>query len=163
MEDHAYTAAHITVLSFEDVVRKRTGTYFGVAPDSQQLATNIVRAVIDDALHPVGGGRHQIVTVEVVSDLRFAVSDDQRHGVDDQGQLRLGFFDSLIDRSRWALAGAAAISTRSTVEVWSDGRGYRQELVGTRPTGDPVLVRGEGCVMCSGKSFAELATVRDLR
>jgi DNA gyrase/topoisomerase IV subunit B len=77
VDREAYTTADITVLSFQDSVRNRTGMYFGVEPHSPDLATNILRGVIDDALHPAGGGAHRTVDIEVTADLRFTVTDDQ--------------------------------------------------------------------------------------
>lgn len=65
MNREAYSAEHITALSFEEAVRKRTGMYFRVAPDSPELPSSILRGVIQDALHPVGGG-HCTVVAEVM-------------------------------------------------------------------------------------------------
>jgi DNA gyrase/topoisomerase IV subunit B len=42
MDREPYTAAHITLLSFEEAVRKRTGMYFAVALDSPDLPTSIL-------------------------------------------------------------------------------------------------------------------------
>lgn len=134
MDREAYTAADITVLSFEESVRKRTGMYFAVAPHSPDLPTNVLRGVIDDALHPAGGDIHHTVEIEVADDLRFTVSDDQPPALDDRGEPRPGFYGSLIDKSRWALAAAAALSIRTHIEVRADGQGWRQELAGTTPT-----------------------------
>lgn len=129
----AYTAADIKVLSFDESVRKRTGMYFAVAPNSPDLPTNIVRGVIDDALHPVGNGPHHTVDIEITTDLRFTVTDDQPPAFDDVGEPMPGFYGSLIDKRRWALAAAAALSSHTLVELRVGGRGWRQELTGVTP------------------------------
>jgi hypothetical protein len=128
----AYSAGHITVLSFEEAVRKRTGMHFRVAPDSPELPSSILRGVIQDALHPAGGG-HCTVVAEVTADLCFTVADDQSLFLSDLGEPEPGFYDALIDKRRWALAGAAALSSRTTIEIKAGGRGWRQELTGVVP------------------------------
>jgi len=140
----AYTAADIKVLSFEDAVRKRTGMYFAVAPNSPDLPTNIVRGVIDDALHPVGNDAHHTVDIEITTDLCFMVTDDQPPAFDDVGEPMPGFYGSLIDKRRWALAAAAALSSHTLVEVRAGGRGWRQELTGATPNSvEPFAAAGE--------------------
>src|SRR5258708_6908071 len=131
MDRKAYTAAHITVLSFEESVHKRTGMYFAVAPDSPDLPTNILLGVIDDALHPVGGVGHCTVYMEVTADLSFTMTDDQAPALDDDAEPEQGFYGSLLARSRWALGAAAAFSSCRLIEVRAGGRGWRQELAGT--------------------------------
>ena len=128
----AYTAADITVLSFEEAVRKRPGMYFRTGPESPDLPTSILLEVVYDALHPADGG-HRQVDVEVTADLRFTVTADQPPDLDDLGEPKPGLYGSLIGKSRWALAAAAALSTRTHIEIWADGRGWRQELTGTIP------------------------------
>jgi hypothetical protein len=132
MDREPYSAAHITVLSFEDSVRKRTGMYFAVGPGSSDLPSNVLRGVIQDALHPVGGG-HRPVVAEVTADLCFTVADDQPLFLSDLGEPEPGFYDSLIDKRRWALAAAAALSSRTLIEIRAGGQGWRQELTGTAP------------------------------
>jgi DNA gyrase/topoisomerase IV subunit B len=78
--------AHITVLSFEDSVRERTGMYFAVAPKGPDLPMNIVRGVIDDALHSARASAHQTVEIEVAGDLRFTVANDQPAALDERGE-----------------------------------------------------------------------------
>jgi hypothetical protein len=144
MDRDDYTAAHITVLSFEEAVRKRTGMYFAVAPDSPDLPASILRCVAEDALHPASGGRHCTVDVEVTADLCFTVTDDQPLSLDDLGEPKPGFYDSLLDRRRWTLAAAAALSSRTLIEVRASGRGWRQELTGTAPARpEPFAAPGE--------------------
>ena len=143
MDRDAYTAAHITLLTFEESVRKHTGMYFGVAPDSPDLPASVLRRVIEDALHPAGGG-HCTVDVEITADLCFTVTDDQPLTLDGLGEPKPGFYDSLLDRRRWALAAAAALSSRTVVEVRVGGRGWRQELTGTAPARpEPFTASGE--------------------
>jgi hypothetical protein len=142
MDREPYRAEHITVLSFEEAVRTRTGMYFAVAPDSPELPSNILRGVIQDALHPVGGG-HCTVVADVTGDLCFTVADDQPLFLSDRGEPEPGFYDALIDKRRWALAGAAALSSRTTIEIRAGGRGWRQELTGVVPV-HPVLFAAPG-------------------
>jgi hypothetical protein len=40
----------------------------------------------------------------------------------------------MIDKTRWALAAVAALSTRTLIEIRAGGRGWRQELTGSIPT-----------------------------
>lgn len=144
MDRKVYTAAEITVLSFEEAVRKRTGMYFAVAPDSPALPTNVLRGVIDDALHPAGGGAHRTVDIEVTADLRFTVTDDQPPDLDGLREPEPGFYGSLLGKRRWALAAAAALSSRTLVEVRAGGRGWRQELTRTTPAlPEPFAAPGE--------------------
>lgn len=143
--DKIYTAADIKVVSFEESVRKRTGMYFAVAPDSPDLPTNIVRGVINDALHPVGDGPHHTVDIEITTDLRFTVSDDQPPACDDAGEPAPGFYGSLIDKRRWALAATAALSSHALVEVRVGGRAWRQEFNGATPSPvEPFTATDEG-------------------
>ncbi|MEV4314911.1 hypothetical protein [Actinocrispum sp. NPDC049592] len=134
MDRRAYTSADIIVVSLQDAVRKRTEMCFGVARDNPDLATNILRAVIDDALHPAGGGAHRMVDIEIVGDLRFTVTDDLPPLLDDLGEPQPGFYDSLLCKRRFALAAAAALSRHTLIEVRAGGRGWRQELTGTTAT-----------------------------
>jgi hypothetical protein len=134
MDRRVYTAADITVLTFEEAVRKRTGMYFAVAPDSQALPTNILQGVIDDALHPADGGGHCTVGVEITGDLRFTVADDQPPALDGFSEPESGCYGSLFSRRRWMLAAAAALSSRTLVEIRAGGRGWRQDLTGTAPS-----------------------------
>ncbi|MGP3919041.1 hypothetical protein [Nonomuraea sp. 10N515B] len=56
---------------------------------------------------------------------------DQQHSWQDSPPL--GYFDSLLGPEWWLLAAIATLCTSTTVEMWSDGRGFRQELAGLRP------------------------------
>ncbi|SOE07494.1 hypothetical protein [Streptomyces sp. Ag109_G2-15] len=44
-----------------------------------------------------------------------------------------GYHGALLGPERWTGAAAAALGTRTVVEVWRDGHGVRQELAGIRP------------------------------
>jgi hypothetical protein len=133
MEQSLYSAEHIKVLCFDDSVRNRPAMYFRVGQQSPDLPTEVLRAVIEDALH-INDGAHQNVSVEIASDLRFTVIDDQDHVTDERGVPQLGFFDSLLDPRRWAPVAAAAVSLHTTIEIWMSGRGFRQQLIGTHPS-----------------------------
>lgn len=135
-----YSAAGIEVLEFDESVRRRPGMYFGVARDNPGLATEVLCGVLGHALHPaarVGPAHTSQVTAEVVGDLAFMVADDRAFALDRDGPARLGYFGSLLGPDRWASAAAAAVSSRTVVEVWRDGVGFRQELAGIRPLTGP--------------------------
>ncbi|SEG77589.1 hypothetical protein SAMN05444920_104507 [Nonomuraea solani] len=122
MRRQIYTAADIKVLSMEDSVRERPAMYFRVAREDPALPTEILRAVLSDALHLMGGD-HAQAGAEITGDLSFTVWDDQPS---EPGA-------GLLDRHRWVQAAAAALSVRTVVEVGE----HRQELAGTTPTGPP--------------------------
>lgn len=118
-------------------VRRRPQGYFLVERGSPELPTEVLRAVTWDALHR-RDGRHGQISVEIGSDLSFTVESDQRPSSDERERLLPEFFGSLLDMfdmERWAPSAAAALSVRTVIEVWLDGHGYRQELVGMDPTG----------------------------
>ena len=75
MDRRAYSAADITVKSFEEVVRQRPGMYFGAESDSPNLPAIILQVVTGDALHAADGS-HRPVDVEVTGDLCFTVTDE---------------------------------------------------------------------------------------
>lgn len=146
MDRKAYAASDITVVSFEEAVRMRPGMYFAAELDSPDLPTNILKCVINDVLHAPGGGHHP-VDVEVTTDMGFTVTDEQPPDLDDLGEPKPGFYGSLIGRTRWALAAAAAFSSHALIEVQAGSHSWRQELTGTAP-GRPVpftpSVRADG-------------------
>ncbi|MFG2646007.1 hypothetical protein ACGFYP_34180 [Streptomyces sp. NPDC048370] len=129
-----YTADQLRVIAFEEDVRARPAMYFRVERDSPELPTEVLQRVVWDALHR-RNGTHGLISVEITSDLSFTVEDDQPHSADEQQRPLPGFYESLLDKDRWAPAAAAALSVRTVIEVWLDHRGYRQELVGAAPTG----------------------------
>jgi hypothetical protein len=65
------------------------------------------------------------------------VADDLVADARDAAWPRLGYYGSLLGPDRWTCAAAAVLSTRTVVEVWRDGRGFRQELSGLRPVEVP--------------------------
>lgn len=72
--------------------------------------------------------------MEISGDLRFAVTDDQLPALDGFCEPESGFYGSLLSQSRWMLAAAAALGSRTLVEIRVGGRGWRQELTGTAPS-----------------------------
>lgn len=127
-----FTVEPLRVVDFVEHVRRRPEGYFLVDQGSPELPTEVLRAVAWDALHR-RDGRHGQISVEIGSDLSFTVESDQRPGADERERLLSGFFGSLLDMfdmQRWAPSAAAALSVRTVIEVWLDGHGYRQELVG---------------------------------
>jgi DNA gyrase/topoisomerase IV subunit B len=136
-----YDAASITILEFEDVVRKRPGMYFGVGKTDSRMATRVLCAVVGHALHPAAAvaPRHVPgVIAEITADLAFSVTDDQADTLTGTDEPVLGHYGSLLTGSRYLSAAAAAVSRQTTVEVWSNGRGFRQRLVGAKPVEPPV-------------------------
>ena len=133
-----YAVASIKVISFEDSVRQRPQMYFGCSRGDPVLVNAVVRAVVGDALYEPFVGRVH-VTLVIESNLRFTVADDSPTiAVGADGVPQLGFFDSLIDRRRWPIAAAAAMSRHTRIEVSVAGRAWRQELVGTSAAGPPL-------------------------
>jgi hypothetical protein len=138
--DHGYSAADITVLTMADSVRKWPGMYFGVGPGDPRLATRVLCAVMGHAFHPaakVAASHTPHVVVDIIANLAFAVTDDQADTLAGPGLPRLGYEGSLLTADRWSSAAAAAVSSRTVVEVWRAGRGFRQTLVGLRPVEPP--------------------------
>lgn len=91
-------------------------------------------------LHPAArvAAPHALrIRAEVSGDLAFAVEDDRADALDGLGSARPGYHGSLLGPERWVSAAAAAVCSRTVVEVWRDGRGLRQELAGLRPLTEP--------------------------
>ncbi|GAA0966294.1 hypothetical protein GCM10009555_007790 [Acrocarpospora macrocephala] len=140
MAGNEYTAADITVLEFDEVVRKRPEMYFGVGLNDPRLPTALLCAVAGHALHPAAGvaREHTLRTViEVFDDLGFTVAMDQVHAWGGADSPALGYYGSLLGPEWWLPAAVAALCESVTVEMWSDGRGFRQELAGIRPLAEP--------------------------
>jgi len=150
MPEGDYSKAHIEVLEFDESVRRRPGMYFGVSLDDLRLPSNVVRRVVDHAVHPaphLAPPHSPIVEVEILDDLSFSITDNQFCTAERCRVPEHGYFGSLLGPDRWTLAAAAAVSRRAVVEVWEDGHGLRQELTGLRPSGPPAPVaapRGRG-------------------
>ncbi|MFJ5274756.1 hypothetical protein [Streptomyces sp. NPDC088358] len=129
-----YTPDQLRVIAFEEHVRARPAMYFRVERDSPELPTEVLQQVVWDALHR-RDGTHGQINIEITSDLSFTVEDDRLHSADEQRRPLPGFYESLLDKDRWAPAAAAALSVCTVIEVWLDGHGYRQELAGAVPAG----------------------------
>ncbi|AUI57321.1 hypothetical protein [Amycolatopsis sp. BJA-103] len=148
MTEGEYSTADIEVLEFDESVRHWPGMFFGVSLDDPRLPTNVVRVGVDHAIHPT---RHlaalhtPVVDVEILGDLFFSITDDQFCAAEGCRVPDSGYFGSLLGPDRWMLAAAAALSRRTTVKVWQDGRGLRQELAGLRPIGQPESFTGPRC------------------
>ncbi|MGC4895370.1 hypothetical protein [Micromonospora sp. DT31] len=103
MTEHDYSAATITVLDFDDSVRKRPGLYFGVGREDPRLATRVLLAVVTHAFHPatrVAASHTPDVVAEITADLAFSVTDDQADVLTGQGLPKLGYYDSLLTSDR---------------------------------------------------------------
>ena len=141
MTTEEYSAANIKVLELDESVRKRPGMYFGFGLGDPRLPTQILTVVVCHAFHPanaVGPDHRPRVVAEVTGALTFTVTDDHAETLPDSGEPALGFRDSLLTVTRWSSAAAAALTTRTVVEIWRDGRGLRQELAGAQPLSPPV-------------------------
>ncbi|MCG5469483.1 hypothetical protein LADH09A_003398 [Micromonospora sp. LAH09] len=129
-----YSAAGITVLEFDESVRRRPGMYFGADP---HLATTVLTAIVIASLHPgpkVAPAGPPDVTAEILGDLAFSITDNWPTGPD--GSVA-GYHGSLLTSYRWVHAAAAAVSTHTTIETWHVGHALQQTLAGLRPTGPP--------------------------
>ncbi|GAA1626489.1 hypothetical protein GCM10009733_024040 [Nonomuraea maheshkhaliensis] len=133
-EAQRYSAADITVLEFDAAVLKRPGMYFGVGLDDPRLPALALSAATRHALHPATrvAEDHSLTSeIVVLGDLCFTVTIDQQHSW--SASPPLGYFDSILGPEWWLLAAIATLCTSTTVEMWSDGRGFRQELAGLHP------------------------------
>ncbi|MEV4539086.1 hypothetical protein AB0J82_35465 [Asanoa sp. NPDC049518] len=147
MTGHRYSPEDITVIDFDDAVRRRPGMYFGASMADPRLATCVLGAVVRDAFHPatrVAASHVPSVVVEITADLAFSVADDQAETLAGRDLPKFGYFGSLLTPVRLASAAAAAVSTETTVEVWRDGRGFRQRLLGLRPAEEPAPFAAPG-------------------
>jgi DNA gyrase/topoisomerase IV subunit B len=140
MTEHDYSSANITVLTTADSVRERPGMYFGVGRGNPDLATQVLCAVVGHAFHPataVAVCHTPHVVVDITADLAFAVTDDQADTLIGDDSPRLGYEGSLLTPNRLSSAAAAAVSSQTLIEVWRDGQGFRQTLIGLRPVEPP--------------------------
>ncbi len=113
--------------------------YFGVGLDSPELPSRAFGQVVGWSLHPatrVAPAHTLRVEAEIRGDLAFSVFDDASDALGVDGVPIIGF-GSLIGPHRWCGWAASAVSSRTVVEVWRDGVGFRQELAVGRPLGDP--------------------------
>ncbi|WP_235783516.1 hypothetical protein [Amycolatopsis orientalis] len=140
MRQSEYSNTDIEVHEFDESVRRWPGMYFDVSLDHPLLPTNVVRFAVDHAIHPaphLAAPHSPVVYVEILGDLSFSITDDQLCRAEGCRVPDNGYFGSLLNPDRWTLAAAAALSRRTTVKVWRDGRGLHQELAGLRPIGPP--------------------------
>ncbi|SCL71869.1 hypothetical protein GA0070606_5862 [Micromonospora citrea] len=143
MTVQGYSAAGIQVVEFDESVRTRPVMYFGAERGDPDLATHVLCAVLAHGLHPaarVAAAHTPQVRAEIIGDLAFVVSDDRADALDPLGSARPGYHGSLLGAGRWVSAAAGAVSSRTVVEVWRDGRGLRQELAGLRPVAVPQVI-----------------------
>ncbi|WP_433311646.1 hypothetical protein ACQP0U_25380 [Micromonospora sp. CA-269861] len=129
-----YSAANITVLEFDESVRRRPGMYLGA---DAHLATTVLTAVVSASLHPgrrVAPTGPPEVDAEILDDLAFSITDNWPTGPDGS---TAGYFGSLLTSYRMVHAAAAVVSTHTTVETWHAGHALRQNLAGLRPTAPP--------------------------
>ncbi|MFH8769551.1 hypothetical protein [Streptomyces sp. NPDC017958] len=141
MTTEQYTAADIKIVEFDEHVRRNPAMSFEVSRDHPGLATRVLCRVLAAGLHPAArlAPDHTLrITAEIHGDLAFAVTDDVPDALDGgTDRPRLGYYGALLGPDRWFSAAAAALSTRTVVEVWRDGHGIRQELEGIRPAEEP--------------------------
>jgi hypothetical protein len=89
------------------------------------------------AAEPFGWSQDPVdVELRVDADLTFTVTDNGDVPCAD-GVPLLDRNGCLLDRRRWALAAAAAVSRRASVEVHAGRRRWRQAMTGTVPDGEP--------------------------
>jgi hypothetical protein len=126
----ASLAAH----SFAEAVRRRPHMVLGLDRDNPALVSSLLAAIVADALADRGVGRPD-VTITIESDLSFAAADtDSTRGLDSSGQPANALYQTLLDRRRWPIAVAAALSTRTVLEVVIAGVAWRQEFKQIDPT-----------------------------
>lgn len=114
--------------------------YFGVGQGDPGLPASVLCAVARHALHPATsvGREHTLRTVvEITGNLSFTMTTDQPHTWEGAGAPALGYYGSLLRAEWWLPAAAAALCERAAVEMWCDGRGFRQDLSGIRPLTAP--------------------------
>ncbi|GAQ53997.1 hypothetical protein [Streptomyces acidiscabies] len=135
-----YDASHITVPSMEEFVLRRPGMHFRVGLRDPRLTGEVLSAVVGHALHPaakVAEPHSSRVEVEIHADLEFSIADDRADALDAEGCPVPGYNDSLLGPNRYSAAAAAVLSAETVVEVWRDGRGFRQTLRRLQPVAEP--------------------------
>jgi DNA gyrase/topoisomerase IV subunit B len=129
-----YGGRWITVATGAEEVRKRPRMYFGLRRGDPGLPGAIARTV---AAEPFGWSHAPVdVELHVDGNLTFAVTDNGAVPCVN-GLPLLDRNGGLLDRRRWALAAAAALSRRVRAEVRAGGRRWRQTLTGTIPDREP--------------------------
>ncbi|MFE2540152.1 hypothetical protein [Actinacidiphila glaucinigra] len=140
MSGNPYDTARITLLEFDAGVRARPGMYFRYGQGDPRLPTAVLSAVAGHVLHPaaaVAPAHSLSALVEITGDLAFAVTLDEPHTWEGQEGPSAGYFGSLLGPEWFLPAAAAALTTRTVVQMWCGGRGFRQVLTGLRPAAPP--------------------------
>ncbi|MEU4091401.1 hypothetical protein [Streptomyces sp. NPDC026673] len=140
MTGNPYDAARITLLEFDASVRAWPGMYFRYGQGDPRLPTAVLSAVAGHVLHPataVAPAHSLSALVEITGDLAFTVTFDEPHTWEGRQGPAAGYFGALLGPEWRYPAAAAALSTRTVVEMWCGGRGFRQELRGIRPRSAP--------------------------
>lgn len=146
------TADDIEVMSAEQAFRLRPGLFFHSVPADAEFLSHVVSGLLSWALHratrePGPGGLRATLTIS--DDLAFTVSDDQVTAFDPLNAPGVDGDQSFVRLVGPEVAPVAAISARTRVEIWRDGRGFRQDLHGLTPTAPPepfVAPAGAGTV-----------------
>ncbi|MEV0903203.1 hypothetical protein [Actinoplanes sp. NPDC049802] len=126
-----YDSSMIEVLEFDKAVRKRPGMYFGAGQDDPSLPTRMLAVILWRPLHTGADPHTSHVTAEITGNLIVTIADDQAETLTVNGH------GALLSPERWEYQAAAALTARTSLEVWRDGRGFRQELAGARPLRPP--------------------------
>ncbi|WUD76587.1 hypothetical protein OG937_35305 [Streptomyces sp. NBC_00510] len=141
MTGHSYDGSRIALPAFDAGVRARPGRYFRFGQGDPRLPTAVLSAVAGHVLHPataVAPSHSLSGLVEITGDLSFTVTLDEPHSWDGQEGPAAGYFGSLLGPAWFLPAAAAALTTRTVVEMWCGGRGFRQESTGLRPVSAPL-------------------------
>ncbi|WP_416971194.1 hypothetical protein [Streptomyces sp. 4F14] len=140
MTTSEYDESCLTVLTMEEFVLRRPGMHFRVGLRDPRLTGEVLSAVVGHSLHPateVAEPHSLCVEVEIQADLEFSIADDRADALDAESRPLQGYNDSLLGPNRNFAAAAAALSTETVVEVWRDGRGFRQTLRRLHPLTEP--------------------------
>ncbi|MFJ8476919.1 hypothetical protein [Kitasatospora sp. NPDC094011] len=138
MAEHPYDDIWIEAPESGASVRRNVPMFFGAAPGDPQLGTNLLSALGDDLLHAASSiaPAHTLsARIDILGDRRITVSVAQPHRWTASDSPTLGPSGSLLGNEWWSLSALAALSAAVTVELWCDGRGFRQHCSGLRPLG----------------------------
>jgi hypothetical protein len=136
---HEYSAADITVVEFDEAVRKRPGMYFGVGLRDPRLPASLLSAVGGHVLHPPArtAEAHSLQSLIEIGDREFTTVLDLPPSRDEPNLPATNYFEYLNGAGWWLMAAVMALCERVVVEEWQDGHAFRQELVGIRPRSVP--------------------------
>lgn len=138
--EHEYSAADITVVEWDEAIRKRPGMYFGVGLRDSRLPASLLSAVGGHVLHPPTrtAEAHSLHgLIEIPGDRSFTVMWGLPLSGDEPDLPAPNYFDSLIGAGWWLLAAVMALCERAVVEAWRDDHAFRQEFAGIRPLSTP--------------------------